>query len=97
MREGTWFGYLLRCRDGSFYVGAARDLQERVRRHNWGVGSKHTAARRPVELVWSEEHATELSARSREAEIKGWSRAKKQELLKAGNRANHPSPETGSG
>jgi len=46
-----WFCYMVRCRDGSLYVGIATDVNERVKRHNWGVGPAFTAKRRPVSLV----------------------------------------------
>ena len=77
----SWFCYMVRCRDGSFYVGVAIDVGERVKRHNWGVGPGYTAKRRPVELVWMERSADVKAARKREKEIKGWSRAKKLELI----------------
>ena len=77
-----WFCYMVRCRDDSFYVGIANDVEERVKRHNWGVGPGYTAKRRPVELVWSECCGTSETARRREKEVKGWSRAKKFELVK---------------
>jgi putative endonuclease len=82
---------MLRCADGSLYVGAAKDPLQRVKRHNWGIGAKHTTLRRPVTLIWQEEHASEASARGREAEIKGWRRDKKLILVSA-NREIHPSP-----
>ena len=90
MREGVWFCYMLECRDGSLYVGAATDPDGRVKRHNWGVGARHTAFRRPVKLIWKEQHPSELSARGREAEIKGWRREKKLQLV--ANCGIHPSP-----
>jgi putative endonuclease len=77
----SWFCYMLQCSDGSFYVGAAKDPEQRVKRHNWGVGSRHTALRRPVRLIWQEEHESELSARTREAELKRWRRDKKMQLV----------------
>ena len=76
-----WFCYMVRCRDGSFYVGIANDVEERVKRHNWGVGPKYTAKRRPVELVWSECCGTSEAARELEKEIKSWSRVKKLKLV----------------
>ena len=79
--EEAWFCYMVECRDGSFYVGSAKDPVERTKRHNWGVGARHTAARRPVRLVWQEEHASELLARGREAEIKRWGRLRKLRLV----------------
>ena len=90
--EGRWFCYILQCGDGSLYVGVAKDLERRVKRHNWGVGSRHTALRRPVKLVWQEEHASQRSARGREAELKGWRREKKLELIATFQCEIHPSP-----
>jgi predicted GIY-YIG superfamily endonuclease len=80
--EASWFCYMVRCRDGSFYVGIANDVGERIKRHNWGVGPSYTAKRRPVELVWSECCENSETARRREKAIKGWSREKKLELVK---------------
>ena len=87
MAEGLgWFCYMVRCRDASFYVGIANDVEERVKRHNWGVGPGYTAKRRPVELVWTERCRDAKAARSREKEIKGWSRDKKFELVRKWDR-----------
>jgi predicted GIY-YIG superfamily endonuclease len=77
----TWFCYMIRCADDSLYVGIATEPDERVKRHNWGVGPEFTAKRRPVELVWSELCGSSALARRREREIKGWSRAKKLALV----------------
>ncbi len=86
----VWFCYMVRCKDGSYYVGIAVDVDERVRKHNWGVGPEYTAKRRPVELVWSECCGSSKAAREREKEVKSWSRTKKDELLRRGK--VHPSP-----
>jgi putative endonuclease len=76
---------MVRCRDGSLYVGIAADLAERVKEHNWGVGASFTAKRRPVELVWWEEFPSQKAARSRERELKGWRREKKLKLAEGVN------------
>jgi putative endonuclease len=89
--DQPWFCYMLECGDGSLYVGAAKDPAQRTKRHNWGVGSRHTALRRPVKLIWQEMHASEGSARKREAELKGWRREKKLELVVGFQREIHPS------
>jgi putative endonuclease len=80
MKPATWFCYMLRCKDGSLYVGVAMDPMHRVKQHNWGVGAKFTAQRRPVELIWEKlpDHKT---ARQREVQLKGWRREKKLSLL----------------
>jgi predicted GIY-YIG superfamily endonuclease len=77
----NWFCYMVRCSDGSLYVGIAADVTERVKRHNWGAGPGFTAKRRPVQLIWSECCGSAEVARRREKEIKGWSRDKKLSLL----------------
>jgi putative endonuclease len=76
-----FFVYMLRCRDGSYYVGHTDDLERRVLDHQYGAIPGHTSTRRPVQLVWSAEMATRDEALQREMQIKGWSRAKKEGLI----------------
>ena len=73
--------YILRCNDGSYYVGSTSDLDARVEAHNAGHGPRFTAARRPVTLVYSEPFDTMDESRRREMQIKKWSRAKKEALI----------------
>jgi putative endonuclease len=85
-----WFCYMLECADGTFYIGAAIDPDARVRKHNWGVGSRLTRRRRPVRLVWKEEFSSEKDAKAREAELKGWRREKKLRLIAEYGAAESP-------
>ena len=80
------FVYILKCADGSCHVGSASDVAERERTHNEGHGAEHTAAHRPVHMVYSEAHESWPAARKREAQLKHWTRAKKDALI-AGNRS----------
>ena len=80
------FVYILKCADGSYYVGSTSDVAERERIHNEGHGAEHTAAHRPVRLAYSEAHESWPAARKREAQLKRWTRAKKDALI-AGNRS----------
>ena len=73
--------YILRCSDGSYYVGSTRDVELRVIAHNNGRAAKYTAIRRPVELVYYEKHKSIASACARERQIKGWTRSKKEALI----------------
>jgi predicted GIY-YIG superfamily endonuclease len=73
--------YILRCADGSFYVGVAEDPQRRCREHNLGKGADWTARRLPVEIVWTEAHDSLSSARTRENQLKRWSHLKKAALI----------------
>ncbi len=75
-----WPCYLIQCADGSYYVGVATDLQERLEEHNSGRGAKHTRLRRPVMVAWSQECGRYAEARGLEARLKGWSRDKKRRL-----------------
>ena len=75
------FFYLARCSDGSLYSGYTVDLQAREDMHNSGKGAKYTRARLPVCIVYSEEFENKSDAMKREAAIKKWSRAKKEELI----------------
>jgi len=73
--------YILRCADNSLYVGQTADLESRLAKHADGTAAAFTARRRPVELVYSEFHATKESARRRERQLKRWTRAKKEALV----------------
>jgi len=77
------FVYVVRCRDGSYYVGSARgDLEKRIAEHNAGTYPGHTSSRRPVVLVWAEYFQRITDAIAAERQIKGWSRAKKEALIR---------------
>jgi predicted GIY-YIG superfamily endonuclease len=76
-----FFAYMLRCADGSYYVGHTDDLERRVLEHAEGGKCAYTESRRPVQLVWSQEFASREEAVAAEMQIKDWSRAKKQALI----------------
>ena len=67
------FTYILRCADDTLYVGHTEALASREQIHNDGKGAKHSAARRPVRMVYAEEHASIESAIARERQLKRWS------------------------
>ncbi len=75
------FFYLARCADESLYAGTCIDLDARKRKHNAGTGAKYTRSRRPVRIVYNEEHESLSEARRREAEVKKWSKERKAALL----------------
>ena len=78
----AFFAYILRCGDRSYYVGHTDDLERRVASHQAGEVSGYTAMRRPVSLCWSQEFATRDEALAAEMRIKGWSRTKKEALMR---------------
>jgi len=73
--------YILRCADGSFYVGSTRNLENRMWQHSTGAGSKYTSTRLPIELVFAQEHDRIDEAYTWEKRIQGWSRAKRRALI----------------
>ncbi len=75
------FFYLARCADDTLYAGTCIDLKEREAKHNAGTGAKYTRGRTPVTFIYHEEFETLSEARKREAEVKKWSRAEKEELI----------------
>ena len=79
------FVYMLRCTDRSYYVGSATcdDLTKRVAEHEAGTYPGYTSTRRPVTLAWSEYFEKITEAIAAERQIKGWSRAKKEALIKS--------------
>jgi len=79
----TAFVYILRCRGGSYYTGLTRgNLEYRVAEHNAGSYGGYTARRRPVDLVFHQEFDRIADAVAAERRIKGWSRAKKEALMR---------------
>lgn len=74
--------YILRCCDDSYYTGKARDLDTRLSQHQEGIGSEYTKRRRPVKCVWCDIFASDEQAFDIERQIKGWSRAKKEALIR---------------
>ena len=74
--------YILRCADGSYYVGSTTHLEQRLWEHNEGIGARYTARRRPVELVFSAEFPDIRQAYAAEKQVQGWSRAKREALIR---------------
>ena len=73
--------YILRCSDGSYYVGSTVNLEYRLRQHDLGEGAEYTKRRRPVSLVYAHEFAMAAEAFAMEKKIQGWSRAKREALI----------------
>ena len=78
------FVYMLRCADGSYYVGLTRaGLDKRIGEHAFGrYRNCYTFQRRPVVLVWSQEFQRLVDAIACDRQIKGWRRAKKEALIR---------------
>mgnify|MGYP002076884493 CR=1 FL=1 len=78
-----FFVYILKCADGSYYIGSTSNLEVRLAEHQSGFfPDSYTASRRPVQLVWSQECANHDEAFRFERQIKGWNRKKKEALIR---------------
>ena len=75
--------YILRCADGSLYVGSTTDLERRVWQHDNGEGAAYTRrpGRRPVTLAWAVEYERVEDAFAHEKQLQGWGRAKREALI----------------
>lgn len=74
--------YILRLRSGQLYVGSTTDLRQRLVDHSSGRACRTTTLDPPVALLRLEAFDTFAQARRREAQLKRWSRAKKEALVR---------------
>lgn len=81
MPNSFWV-YILKCSDGSYYTGSTNNLERRINEHNFKKYKGYTSSRLPVELVYSQKFDNPNEAISAERQIKGWSRKKKEALIK---------------
>ena len=77
----AFYTYMLRCADGTYYVGHTDDLDHRIGQHNSGSLKGYTSKRLPVTLVWSDMFPERDQAFFVERRLKGWSRAKKEAMI----------------
>jgi len=73
--------YIIECENGSYYTGSTRDLDARLEQHGLG-GSRHTSKYKAKELRWAMEFDSVADAYRVERQIHGWSRAKKEALMR---------------
>ena len=76
------YTYILKCSNGSYYVGSTKDLTRRVEQHQSGEGANHTKKYLPVELIYYEEYTRIDDAFYREKQLQKWSRKKKEALMR---------------
>jgi tRNA/rRNA methyltransferase len=79
----SFWAYILKCADGSYYTGHTDDLEQRFEQHQSGYfPTCYTFSKRPLQLVWADNFQTREEALIVERQIKGWSRKKKKSLIK---------------
>ncbi len=75
------FVYILESADGKYYTGYTINLEQRMKSHQEGKGSKFIRAFGFGKLLYHEKYPTKSEAMKREAEIKRLSRAEKEKLI----------------
>ncbi|MGA1979193.1 MAG: GIY-YIG nuclease family protein [Sedimentisphaerales bacterium] len=81
-----YYVYILtKKRDGTLYVGMAKDLASRTVRHKTGRGSKFVQKYNLDKLVYYEKVKSYREARSRERQLKWWKRKWKLVLIEQMN------------
>ncbi len=79
-----YFVYMVKCNDGTFYTGIAKDLEKRLSEHNHSLlAAKYTRPRRPVKLVFAKEFETRSLALKEECRIKKLSKKEKLTIIAA--------------
>jgi len=76
--------YILRSSSRQLYIGQTNNLQVREKQQ---INKTKKAARfikngKEFKLAYSEQYSTRLEAMRREKQLKGWTRAKKEALIK---------------
>ena len=75
--------YILKCSDSTYYTGVTSNLNQRMFQHNSGFYPDcYTFSRRPVALVFYAEFTDINFAIEKEKQIKKWSKAKKEALIR---------------
>jgi len=97
----TYYVYIVKCADQSYYTGITNDIERRLYEHHYGIDPKcYTFNKRPVKLMFIQEFLNPVEAIAAEKQIKSWSRKKKEaliqnnwdllhELAKCGNETSH--------
>jgi len=78
----SWYVYIAKAKTGYYYTGITPNPDSRIIKHNSGQGSQMAKQQGPFDLIYvSKEFPDKSSARKREAQIKKWSREKKEKLI----------------
>jgi len=77
-----WFVYIIEATDGSLYTGVTTDIARRFDEHcEKPTGARFFRGRKPLRVVYSENHPDRSSAQKRESDIKKLTRKGKLELI----------------
>jgi putative endonuclease len=75
-----WFVYLARCSDGTLYCGVARNVAERIAKHDAGKGARYTRGRGPLTMLAVRKCRSHGDALRLELAVKRLTRQEKESL-----------------
>jgi len=78
----SFYLYILKCCDDSYYIGHTDDIDRRIREHTNGLIPGYTKTRQPVTAIYIEAFALRDEAKKTELKLKKWSRKKKEAYMK---------------
>ena len=80
----NYFVYILRSTSNELYIGQTNDLPTRIKEHikKYSKAAKFTKDGAEFYLEYFEEFDSRLKSMRREKQLKGWTRAKKEALIK---------------
>ena len=79
----AWFVYVARCNDGTLYCGVARNVEERIAKHDAGKGARYTRGRGPLKVEAVRKCRSHGDALRLELAVKRLSREAKERLTDA--------------
>jgi putative endonuclease len=81
----NWVVYMLECTDNSIYTGIAKNLENRLSKHQSGNGAKYLRGRLPIKLMYKEFFKNRSDATKREIFIKKMNKQEKIFLINTKN------------
>ena len=81
----NWVVYMLECKDNSIYTGIAKNLENRLSKHQSGNGAKYLRGRLPIKLMYKEFFENRSDATKREIFIKKMNKQEKIFLINTKN------------
>ena len=85
MKPWKWYVYIVECKDGFYYTGMTWNIEKRMEEHKTGLGGKFTGKHGFYALRYVEEFTNIQQARTREYQVKDFSRKKKKALFNVNN------------
>ncbi|MCX5782806.1 MAG: GIY-YIG nuclease family protein [Elusimicrobia bacterium] len=87
-RHGCFCVYIVQCKNGTYYTGSTKNLENRLKQHNSGRGAKYLRGKGPVELVYCREFKYYKNALNAEREIKTFNRHQKEKFIQSYEKNN---------